>query len=471
MEFSWTLVTAFELVWVFVLAVGLILERRSPVATLAWILVLMWLPALGILVYLVLGPRRLNRKKRKRAATRGQLRDAIELVGEESADPLRTQLATLAVAAGEAPPLRASRVELFTEGDECYASVLQAIAGAQHHIHLEYYIWQPDQIGTRIRDALIERAKAGVEVRLLLDGVGAYAVHRRYLAPLIATEAEVAWFNPVINLRGHFRRADFRSHRKIIVVDGEIGFTGGLNVDDCHSMEFSPGKAWRDTHVRFEGTAVRALQRIFLEDWAFATEESAPIGAAYLPRPRNEGEHLVQVVSSGPDSDTFAIHKLYFCAITTARTRVWITTPYFVPDEAMLDAIATAAMRKVDVRIIVPKTGDSRLVTFAMRSYFPELVRAGARIFEYDGRFIHAKTMVVDDDLSLIGTANLDNRSFRLNFEVVVAVYGTETASRLAAAFDDDLQHTREVRARALTRESLLVRLGESGARLMSPLL
>jgi cardiolipin synthase len=202
LEFSWTLVTAFELVWVFVLAVGLILERRSPVATLAWILVLMWLPALGILVYLVLGPRRLNRKKRKRAATRGQLRDAIELVGEESADPLRTQLATLAVAAGEAPPLRASRVELFTEGDECYASVLQAIAGAQHHIHLEYYIWQPDQIGTRIRDALIERAKAGVEVRLLLDGVGAYAVHRRYLAPLIATEAEVAWFNPVINLRG-----------------------------------------------------------------------------------------------------------------------------------------------------------------------------------------------------------------------------------------------------------------------------
>lgn len=470
MEFSWTLFTGFELVWVLVLAVGLVLERRSPVATLAWILVLMWLPAFGIFVYLVLGPRRLARKKLRRATTRRQLREAIELVGDES-DAVRTQLATLAVAAGEAPPLRASRVELFTEGDDCYASILSAIAGARHHIHLEYYIWQRDGISTRLRDALVERAKAGVEVRLLLDGVGAYAVNRAFLAPLRAAEAEVAWFNPVAPFRGRFRRADFRSHRKIVVVDGLIGFTGGLNVDDCHSQEFSGKTAWRDTHLRFEGAAVRALQRVFLEDWSFATEEPAPTGAEYLPRPSRDGDHLVQIVGSGPDGDEFAIHKLYFAAITTAKSRVWITTPYFVPDEPMLDAIATAAMRKVDVRIIVPRAGDSHLVNLAMRSYFPELLQHGARIFEYDGRFIHAKTMVVDDDFSIVGTANLDNRSFRLNFEVVAAVYGAETASRLAAAFDDDLQHTREVRARALKREPLLVRFGEASARLMSPLL
>jgi cardiolipin synthase A/B len=179
----------------------------------------------------------------------------------------------------------------------------------------------------------------------------------------------------------------------------------------------------------------------------------------------------VQVVSSGPDSDVFAIHKMFFTAITTARERVWITTPYFVPDEPILDAIATAALRKVDVRIIVPKSGDSRLVTFAGRSYYPELLTAGARIFEYEGRFIHAKTMVIDGDFSIVGTANMDNRSFRLNFEVIAAVYGHELTSKLAAAFEDDLTHTREVRSRTLKREPLLVRLGESAARLMSPLL
>jgi cardiolipin synthase len=464
-----------ELMWVVALALGLVLERRSPVATLAWILALVWLPAVGIIVYLFFGPRRLARKKRKRAASKSQLRAAIDLVDAETDDLSRTQLAQLGVSAGEAPPLPAHGVELFTEGDVCFASMLRAIAGARHHVHLEYYIWQPDRIGMRLRDALVERAQAGVEVRLLLDGIGAFSINNRFVAPLRAAGATIEWFNPVNPLRGRFRRADFRTHRKILVVDGNIGFTGGINVDECHGAEFREGRAWRDTHLRFEGTAVLALQRLFLEDWAFASERDAPVGLPYLPRPHvvdvNGGDHLVQVVGSGPDTDVFAIHKLYFSAITSAKKRVWITTPYFVPDEPILEAISTAAMRRVDVRIIVPRAGDSRLVTFAARSYFPELLRAGARIFEYEGRFIHAKTMVVDDDLAIVGTANLDNRSFRLNFEVIAAVYGTDLAARLADAFEADLACTREVQPKVLQREPLLLRLGESAARLMSPLL
>jgi cardiolipin synthase len=466
----WTLVTIIEVAWVAIVAVGLILERRSPVATLAWLLVLMWLPAFGFVVYLLLGPRRLHRKKLRRAATKRQVQASMELV-EEQEEPLRAQLAQLAVSAGEAPPMRASRLALFTEGDECYESILEAIEGARHHIHLEYYIWQPDGIGTRLRDALVAKAKQKVEVRLLLDFVGAYAVSRRFLEPLVAAGGEVAWFNEVTPIRAWLRRADFRTHRKIVVVDGELGFTGGVNVDDCHSFAAVKEKAWRDTHLRIEGAAVRALQRVFLEDWAFATERPLPVGASYLPRPRREGDALVQIVASGPDSDAFAIHKQHFAAMTTATKRLWITTPYFVPDDSIFDALATAALRRLDVRILVPRQGDSRLVTFAARSYFPELLRAGARIFEYDGRFLHGKTMIVDDDLSFVGTANLDNRSFRLNFEVVATVYGEDLNKRLAAAFEDDLTHAVEVRPRALSRAPLLQRLGESGARLLSPLL
>lgn len=466
----WTIVTIVEVIWVGIVSVGLILERRSPVATLAWLFVLMWLPALGFVVYVLLGPRRLSRKKRKRAATKSQVRASMEAI-EAAEEPLRAQLAQLAVSAGEAPPLRADRVTLFTEGDECYEAILKAIERAEHHVHLEYYIWQPDGIGTRLRDLLVAKAKQKVEVRLLLDYVGAYSVSRRFLEPLVAAGGEVAWFNEVNPFRALFRRADFRTHRKIVVVDGDVGFTGGINIDDCHSFAVAKEKAWRDTHLGFEGAAVRALQRVFLEDWAFATERPPPVGGAYLPRPSKEGEQLVQVVGSGPDSDEFAIHKIHFSAITTATRRVWITTPYFVPDDSILDAIATAALRKVDVRILVPKQGDSRLVTFAARSYFPELLRHGARIFEYDGRFIHGKTMVVDDDLSFVGTANIDNRSFRLNFEVVAVVYGEDLNKRLAAAFEDDLTHAVEVRPRTLKREPLLQRLGESGARLLSPLL
>lgn len=467
----WTIATIIEVIWVIVSALGLVLERRSPVATLAWIFVLAWMPAIGFVVYFFFGPRRLRRKKLRRLASKRRLREAAADVDEEADDPLRTQLSWLAVAAGESPALRARRVELFTEGQECYASMAQAIDAAQHHVHVEYYIWEPDTIGTRLRDQLARRAKEGIEVRFLVDGLGSYSLSDRWLEPLVSAGAEVAVFNPVTLMRLRPQRANFRTHRKIVVVDGDIGFTGGINVDDVHTAEVKKEKAWRDTHLRFEGSAVRALGRVFLEDWTFATERPPPTGARYLKRASSEGEHLVQVVASGPDLDTFAIHKMLFAAITTARRRVWLTTPYFVPDESMLTAIETAAMRKVDVRILCPSHGDSRLVDLAARSYFPDLLRVGVKIFEYQPRFIHAKTLVVDDDLAIVGTANCDNRSFRLNFEVVAAVYGPEIAARLGAAFEDDLVHAREVRPRALAREPLIQRFAEGLARLLSPIL
>jgi cardiolipin synthase len=468
----WTIATIAEVVWVVLVGLGILLERRSPVATIAWVLTLAWLPLFGIAVYYFFGPRRLGRRRLKRAAGAKLLAHAIESMDDESDHPQsRAQLARLGVAAGEAPPLRAETVEVYVDGAACYRGIAEAIDRAKHHVHLEYYIFDGDRSGTRLRDQLVRRAKEGIEIRLLVDSVGSYSLTRRFLAPLLAAGVEVAEFNPVSLLRVRPRLTNFRTHRKIVVVDGLVGFTGGMNVADCHTPEFMGKDAWRDTHVRFDGAAVRALQRVFLEDWYFATETPPPSGPSYLVPLSRVGEHLVQVVASGPDQDQFAIHKVYFGAITTARERVWLATPYFVPDEALVSALVSAALRGIDVRLLVPAKGDNRLVDFAARSYFPELLRAGVKIHEYLPRILHAKTAVIDDDLSIIGTANLDNRSFRLNFEVVVAIYGAETAKTLVAAYEKDLLEARPVSNRELRREPLLTRLGESTARLLSPML
>ncbi len=470
LDLIFTFAPVVEVVWVIGLAGWILLERRTPVATLAWIFALAWLPAIGIAVYYFFGPRRLARRKLRRTASRALVRAAVGAIRADTEDVQFAQLAELVVRAGDAAPLRAVRLDLFTEGDECYDAIVADIRAATHHVHVAYYIFDGDHTGTRIRDALIERAKAGVEVRLLLDGIGAYSLTRRFLAPLRAAGARVEWFNPVTLSRLRPRLANFRTHRKIVICDGTVGYTGGMNVADCHSALRSGPRAWRDTHLRIAGQAVRTLQRVFLEDWHYACG-SAPVTPEYLPPPGEPGERFVQIVASGPDQDVYSIHKLFFAAIASAKQRVLITTPYFVPDEPIVSALVTAALRGVDVRVLIPAEGDSRLVDWASRSYLPELLSAGVRIWEYLPRFLHAKTMVVDYELGIVGTANFDNRSFRLNFEVVAAAYDAELTTRLATAFHDDLGRAREITPRSLARRPVWDRLGESAARLLSPLL
>ncbi len=467
----WTIATIAEVVWVVVMALGIVLERRSPVATIAWIAMLAWLPLLGLAIYFFFGPRRLKRRKLRRAAGSRLLQHAVVSMSEESTHPIaRGQLARLVVGAGEAPPLRATSVDLYFDGKDAYAALFAALEAASHHVHVEYYIYEPGKVGDALRDRLVACAKRGVEVRLLIDSVGSHGLRSRYFAPLVDAGGEISWFNPVAARRLGPSLANFRSHRKIVVVDGVVGFTGGMNVADCHSSA-TDEKHWRDTHVRVEGSAVRALARIFLEDWYFATEHLPPSGDRYVVPPTTCGDHFVQFVASGPDQSTFAIQKLYFAAITSARERVWLETPYFVPDEAISEALVSAALRGVDVRLIVPEHGDNVIVDLAARSYFPDLLTVGVQILEYTPRFLHAKTCLVDDDLSIIGSANLDNRSFRLNFEVVAAVYGTETNAELARAFERDLEGARPVKNKELRREPFLRRAAEAVARLLSPML
>jgi cardiolipin synthase len=474
----WPIVTGVIVVWAIAMAIVVILERRSPAATMAWILVLALVPLFGWLIYTLIGPRRLVRKRLKRRTSRKVIEEAVGALHEiddAAPDHHRGQLARLAQHLGEAGPLRAEAVDIYTEGAAAFAEILTAIEGARHHVHLEYYIWEPGKLGTQLRDLLIARAQGGIEIRLILDGTGAAGIKEAFLRPLRAAGAQVAWFNPVRLRSLRRRRADFRSHRKIVVVDGTVGFTGGMNVSDAQTATFSGAAAWRDTHLRLAGSAVRALQRIFAEDWYFTTNRTLA-GGPYYPAPAavagpGSGGEVVQVIGSGPDSDAFAIHKVLFAAITQATERLWVTTPYFVPDEAIMSALLTTALRGVDVQLLVPDHGDSRLVDLAARSYYPELLRAGGRVFLYQPRFLHAKTMVIDDDLAIVGSANLDNRSFRLDFEVAVVSYGGAVNARLDHAFRDDLSHARELSLADVAKVPLWSRLGQATARLMSPLL
>ncbi|HEY4241450.1 MAG TPA: cardiolipin synthase [Kofleriaceae bacterium] len=453
-----------------VMAVVIVQQRRSPAATIAWLLVLSLLPIVGWLVYRFIGPLRLERKKLRRRVTRAMVEEALGTVDAlDAASPAhRGQLARVAIAAGEAPPLRGTAVALFTEGDATYAAISAAIAAAQHHVHLEYYIWEPDETGTQLRDQLVARATAGVEIRVIVDGSGSSHAHGSFWAPLRAAGGRVAVFNPVRLLRVRRPRVDFRLHRKSVICDGAIGFVGGTNVTNDESVARAGDAAWRDTHLRLEGPAVRVLQRIFAEDWLYAAGEELAMDERCFPRLGAAGGDTVQIVASGPDLATFAIHKLFFAAINQATSRIWLTTPYFVPDDAILTALVSAALRGVDVRILVPARGDSRLVDMAARSYFPDVIAAGARVYEYTPRFIHAKTFVIDDDVSIVATANLDNRSFRLDFEIAAVVYGAARNAELAAIFDADLAHAC---ALAAPPTGFWPRLGQSAARLLSPLL
>jgi cardiolipin synthase len=454
------------------------MQRRSAAATLAWLMVLGFLPVIGFVIWRAIGPQRLNRRKLKRAVGRRAVEAALVGLSEarESA-PEHVRLALVPIGSGEAPPLAATGIVAYTDGRATFAAIFEAIRAAKHHVHLEYYIWEPDTIGTRLRDLLIERAKAGLEIRMIVDGTGSSKLKKKWLKPLRAAGVEFAWFNPItVRALRRRRRADFRTHRKIVVCDGVVGFTGGININDGATEELNPVYA-RDTHVKFEGKAVAAMQRAFLEDWYYTTEQIPKLTPAYFPviaepaDPDADATDAVQVVSSGPDTDVFAIHKTFFAAVASAKTRAWLTTPYFIPDESIAMVLCAAALQRVDVRLIVPLKGDSRLVDLAARSYFEQMLRCGVRIYEYEPRFIHAKTMVIDDEVAIIGTANLDYRSFRLNFELIAVIYGKRVATRLAQAYVEDLASSREVTLSELAVLGFWTRLGQASARLMSPLL
>jgi len=452
------------LVW---LGGWIVLQKRAPAATLSWLFGLALLPYFGFLVYYVFGPQRIKRQRLRRARSRAGLSD----LGDADTADATAELARLAQATTGLPPTTATAVALLVDGGATYDALLDAVRQARHHIHLEYYIFASDVTGTALRDALVERARAGVAVRLLLDAVGSSTSATRFFAPLVAAGGEVAWFHPM-RLRRIWKRPwlNLRSHRKIVVIDGRIAFTGGINITDDENDRLRDN-AYRDLHLRLEGGVVRPLQLVFVEDWAYATGTRDFISSVARAMPAPEaGTVQAQVLASGPDSPWEAIHRLHVSAIHAARQRVWLVTPYFVPTGPALMALTSAALSGLDVRLLVPRMSDSRLVTYAARSYFDELMAAGAKVYEYGPRMLHTKALLVDDEVAIVGSANFDPRSFQLNFEVSVLFRDADVAAALAQLIEGEF--ARAPRVREQRSQSLwTVRLPEALARLLSPVL
>lgn len=458
----WGWLLAGWLAYVLGLGIWIVMQKREPAATLAWLIGLAALPYLGFVVYYVFGPQRIRRQRLRR----GRARARLPATGVDEPPPHDewAELARVAQASSRLPACTATSVRLLVDGGSTYDALLAAIAEARESIHLEYYIFEPDRSGAMLRDALAARARAGVKVRLLLDAVGSSRMRRRFLAPLEAAGAEVAWFHPMsIGLGRPW--LNMRLHRKVVVIDDRIGFTGGVNISD-EQDERLRDDAYHDLHLELRGEVVGQLQLVFAEDWVYATGQPPPLSAV-----RHEhGDVPAQVLVSGPDSPWETIHRTHVSAIYAARRRVWLATPYFVPGEAAMMALTSAAMGGLDVRLLVPKVSDSWLVTLAARSYFDELLEAGVRIHEYGPRMLHAKALLCDEETVIVGSANFDHRSFRLNFEMSVLLHDRALADRLAAQLEQDMARGPRVQARR--RRSLWrVRLPEALARLLSPLL
>ena len=362
-------------------------------------------------------------------------------------------------------------LQVFTDGTDKFEALLQDIAEAKEHIHIQYYIFKLDNLGKRIYNALIDRAKQGVKVRLLYDEMGSRSVKKRHFKELIEHGGEIEVFFPsifpLIN-----PRLNFRNHRKIVVIDGRIGYIGGFNVGDEYLGLNQKFGYWRDTHLRIEGSAVHPLQTRFLLDWNQASQKNrVHYSERYFPAIPLKGDTTLQIVSSGPDTEWSNIKNGYIKLISNAKKHIYIQTPYFIPDESFFDAVKIACLSGIDVRIMIPNKPDHLFVYWATYSYIGLLIEAGAKVYVYNDGFIHAKMIVVDDEVASVGTANIDNRSFKLNFEVNAFIYDKAVAYKLSEIFEQDMLKSLPLTADIYNNRSIWIKFKESLSRLLSPIL
>jgi len=468
------------IVFIFQMATILLLEFRNPSKTVAWMFILFCCPMIGFVVYYFVAQ---DYKARKQLRTRGtrlfrQIRAVIwsravtvKKIEEMHNPEFRHQerLFNLLSRLSESPITGCNTSRVLTDGEETFGAMLKAMEAAKEHIHIEFYIFRHDVIGTRFQEIMIRKAQEGVKVRFMCDGLGSYKLKREFIDKLKEAGVEFHFFLPPL-LAFIDRRINYRNHRKIIVVDGVKGFVGGINVGDDYLGQYPKMGYWRDTHLEIEGDAVYFLQNVFLNDWQLASGEKIA-DPALFPEHRCEGEEQIQIVSSGPDQSWNAIQEFCFTAISVAKKRIWIASPYFIPDPGIYEGLKTAAVSGVDVRIMIPWRADSRLVHLASLSYVDELLLAGVRFFQYQKGFIHAKVLIVDDLLASVGTANMDMRSFFCNFELTAALFEQSAIDRLTADFERDMTVCREMTKKEFQRRPFLHKKAEMLCRMLSPLL
>lgn len=468
--------------YVIAAAIYIIMENRTPQSTFAWLFVFIAFPLIGIIVYHFFGHgwRAFSQEKKIARQELGSelLRDLGPLL--ECQDEYIERIATQKPASFKKKLLRLVKensssvltgrndVEILQDASQKYPRLLEDLKAAQHSIHLNYYIWTEDDFTLQIKAALIERAKAGVEVRCLFDASGG-AMSKEYLQDLADAGVEI---HPYLEYRkmGQLHTANYRSHRKIAVIDGQIGYVGGLNLDK-EQMDPPAFDTWRDTHLRIVGEAAWALQGSFVISW-FNTTGQKVTGAQYYAPVETTNFTPVQITQGGPDSQWKAIRQVYFQMITTAEDKLYMQSPFFIPDESIMEALKAAALAGVDVKLMFTPRGSTYQIPYrAAHTYFKDVVEAGARVYLYEGGYFHPKTLNIDNAVISVGTANMDIRSFNLNYETVAIVYDEAKAKELEAQFLEDMKHCQEWSLEQYKNYSAGHRLVDSVYRLASPLL
>ena len=459
-----------------------IYETRSATKTMAYLLLILFIPIGGIVFYILFGinfwkTKLYSRKSMDDEKMLNSLKKEMEIYMRETISPLdlsadnNRELAVMLEKELRSPLTRRNKVKLLLNGEEKFPEVLEALRNAKHHIHIEYYIYEQDEIGEQIEELLILKANEGVEVRFIYDDFGSPNIKKKIEERMRRAGIQIYPFQKV-----HFyllaNRLNYRNHRKIIVIDGETGFTGGINVCDKYINNGSQKLFWRDTHLRIEGPGVFYLQYLFLTDWNFCSGKVLTPEKLHFSVPAHcKDDCFLQVAASGPDSTQPSILFSLLQAIYLARKEILITTPYFIPGDSILQALRIAALSGLSVKLLVPGVADSRLVNAASKSYYEDLLCAGVDIYMYQKGFVHAKTLVADGILSIIGTANMDLRSFELNFEVNVMLYDRKFSEQLRTVFFKDLEDAEKIDRDAWCQRPAYKQLPERIARLFSHVL
>ena len=468
------------LISVFSISLMIVFENRNPVKTLAWLLVILFVPFAGVIIYIFFG-RNYRKKKiyskknlddmsRLAASVNRQVEMLPSVLADESAAVRsKEHLIHLMLRNNRSLLTLDNTIELLVNGDEAFPSMLEAIRSAREFIHLEFYRIEPDELGTEFRELLKHKASEGVKVRVIYDDVGSWNIHKSYLSDMRAAGVLIFPFMPV-RFPSFSSKVNYRNHRKILVVDGRSGFVGGLNIADKYLHGLPVLGPWVDTHLKLMGEAVAAIDQVFIADWNFVSGEEMQPDSSLERAHRTGNRCLVQVASSGPDTEWATIMQVYFSAISTAKSSIYLTSPYFSPDESLLTALKTAGLSGVDVRMIFPKYSDSILASWNTRSYITELLEAGVRVYLYEKGFIHSKYLLVDNVFSSVGSPNVDVRSFDLHFEVTALIYDEEFASRLGHLFFNDLESCREIVMDEWVKRKRADKYKESMARIFGPL-
>ena len=454
-----------------ILILGIVLaENRNPVKSLAWITVLLLLPIVGIILYIFFGrnirnTRMISRRNRRRLkrAERYRNPDLSSLGLREQTQ----QQIKLARSLCDAQFFPGNDIRVFTSGQAKMAALEADLKGAKRYINLQYYIFTDDNTGRRIAKILMDKAQEGVKVRVIYDHVGSFRTRNNFWRRMKKAGVEChPFFKVTLPVFGS--RINWRNHRKLVVIDGTVGYVGGMNIADRYIDGGKNFKSWRDAHLRLTGPAVRSLQYSFAVDWNFM---GMPLIEDEVPETPENGEAGAQLVTSGPMSSWSNDELIYQRAIASAQKRIFIQTPYFLPPDGLLKALQTAALARVDVRIILPQRSDSRMLDYASFSYIAECLRSGIKIYLYEPGMMHAKTMIIDDEVSAVGSTNFDFRSFEHNFEGNMFVYSRQFNERMTSIFMGDLRHSRRLLPSQWARRSYRHKAAESIVRLLSPIL